>query len=77
MPVVQDHRHPITRWLDRQPTAVLTAYAIVVGFSTYFCMYAFRKPFSAAGYGGLTFGESGLEMKTAFLTSQLIGYTIS
>jgi hypothetical protein len=39
----------LTRWLSEAPTAVLTAYGLAVGFSTYFCMYAFRKPFDG-GY---------------------------
>src|SRR4051812_36858539 len=44
-------------------------------FSTYFCMYAFPKPFGAASYPGR--GWPGLEWKTFFLTTQGIGYTLS
>ena len=67
--------HPLTRWLSRQPPAVLTLYGMVVGFSTYFSMYAFRKPFAAASYEGEMVGD--VSLKTAFVISQLIGYTIS
>jgi hypothetical protein len=48
-------------------------------------MYAFRKPFSAGTYQDLTFGLAwagvGLRfqvgLKTAFITSQILGYTLS
>ena len=52
-------------------------YAIVVSFSTYFCMYAFRKPFLAATYKGHYFLGSDVELKSAFVSSQLIGYALS
>ncbi|MFT4703940.1 MAG: MFS family permease [Bradymonadia bacterium] len=68
--------HPVTRWLESTSPAILTVYAVVVSFTTYFCMYAFRKPFSAASYESLDDG-SGIEWKTAFVVSQVIGYTIS
>jgi hypothetical protein len=53
----------------------LTLVAVLLSFGTYFCMYAFRKPFAAASYGGD--GFFGLEAKTAFVISQIIGYTCS
>ena len=56
---------------------MFVAYAIFVSFSTYFCMYAFRKPFSAAKYEGLQFMDTEVQLKTAFVISQIIGYTIS
>ena len=40
-------------------------------------MYAFRKPFSAAKYEGLEFLDTEINLKTAFVISQVIGYTIS
>ncbi|MCH8216795.1 MAG: hypothetical protein IH892_08490, partial [Planctomycetes bacterium] len=67
----------ITRWLERSPTPVLTLYAAVVSFSVYFCMYAFRKPFSAATYEGLQFFGSEVDLKTAFVISQIFGYALS
>jgi hypothetical protein len=36
--------------LNRAPLGVLIAYAAAVAFCTYFCMYAFRKPFDAAKF---------------------------
>ncbi|MDC0575062.1 DUF5690 family protein, partial [Pirellulaceae bacterium] len=58
-------------------TFVLTAFAICVAFSTYFCMYAFRKPFSAASYDGMKFFGTNFDLKTIFVISQIVGYTLS
>lgn len=67
----------ITRWLQRAPTPVFSLFAIAAAFSTYFCMYAFRKPFSAAEYEGLQFFGTNIDLKTAFVISQILGYTLS
>jgi phosphonate degradation associated HDIG domain protein len=40
-------------------------------------MYAFRKPFTAATFSGLHFFGTTLDLKTAFVISQIIGYTLS
>lgn len=61
--------------LEHASQPVLTIYAIIVAFSTYFGMYAFRKPFAAAEYQGLEF--LGIDLKTVFVISQIIGYTLS
>ena len=67
----------ITRWLANSRPAVFTAYAMATSFATYFCMYAFRKPFSAAEYHGLKFLGTGIELKTAFVIGQIVGYALS
>ena len=67
----------ITRWLTVAPTSVLNTYAMAAAFTTYFCMYAFRKPFTAATYHGLFLGGTEIELKTAFVISQLLGYVAS
>lgn len=46
-----------------------------MAFTTYFCMYAFRKPFAAATYEGQM--ALGLGLKDAVVISQLIGYALS
>lgn len=51
------------------------AWAIVAAFGTYFCMYAFRKPFTAAQYDGAFFW--GMPFKTILVTAQVAGYTVS
>lgn len=67
----------ITRRLSAAPPTVLTVYAMAVSFAVYFCMYAFRKPFTAAKFEGLSFLGSAVELKTALVISQIIGYTLS
>ena len=49
--------------------------ASALAFATYFCMYAFRKPFAAATYPGEAW--LGLTPKTLFVISQIVGYTVS
>jgi len=56
------------------PVTLFTVMAIMAAFSTYFCMYAFRKPFSAASYEGLQFLNTSFDLKTVLVTSQIIGY---
>ena len=66
----------LTRWLTAAPDWLFASYAIAASFSTYFCMYAFRKPFAAATYDEFdTF--LGLDLKTALVISQIVGYTLS
>jgi hypothetical protein len=43
-----------------------------MAFSTYFCMYAFRKPFSAATYSDLTLW--GIDYKIVLVVAQVLGY---
>ena len=72
-------RHPITRWLDRASPAAFSAYAILAAFSTYFCMYAFRKPFAAGTFEGtvdLTILPE-LDLKILYVISQVLGYCLS
>ena len=65
----------LTRWLAQAPTPAFMLVATLSAFSTYFCMYAFRKPFSAATFEGLLLW--GVELKTCLIASQVIGYTLS
>jgi hypothetical protein len=53
----------------------LSAWSVVAAFGTYFCMYAFRKPFTAAGYQDVVVG--GVGYKTVLVTAQVLGYTLS
>jgi hypothetical protein len=62
-------------WLSRQPPLVLALWAMASAFTAYGCMYAFRKPFSAATYAGV--GAWGIDYKALLVLSQLLGYTIS
>jgi len=51
------------------------AIAAFAAFATYFCMYAFRKPFTAATYDDEVLFGAGL--KSTLVISQLAGYMIS
>lgn len=53
----------------------LSAWCVVAAFGTYFCMYAFRKPFTAASYQDLELW--GLAYKPVLVTAQVLGYTVS
>jgi len=64
-------------WLKTAPSRWFVAYATAAAFATYFCMYAFRKPFAAAKYEGLMFLGTDVNLKTVLLISQIIGYAIS
>ncbi len=71
------HAPPLTNWLARAPKPVFIAHATFAAFGTYFCMYAFRKPFAAAQFDGQHFLGGDIALKTAFVVSQILGYTAS
>jgi uncharacterized membrane protein YwzB len=63
------------RRLEAASTTAFSAYAIGAAFTAYFCMYAFRKPFTVGSFEG-TLGD-GLELKIALVIAQVIGYALS
>jgi hypothetical protein len=67
----------LSRRLARAPAVVFVGYTAAVAFATYFCMYAFRKPFDATTLTGRYFLGSGIELKTACVIGQLVGYMLS
>lgn len=50
-------------------------WAVVATCGAYFCMYMFRKPFTAAKFEGVTL--YGFGMKAVIVATQVLGYTIS
>ena len=64
----------LTERLRSAPAWVFTAFAGLAGFTTYFSMYAFRKPFTAASFEGVAGWHYHLDFKIALVISQLIGY---
>lgn len=52
-----------------------SVWAVLAAFGTYFCMYGFRKPFTAAGFAGTEF--LGADFKSVLVIAQVAGYTIS
>ena len=67
----------ISSWLSKQPLFVLVAYSTVAAFLGYMSMYAFRKPWSAISYEGISavvlLGIS-FKYKTIAAIFQLLGY---
>lgn len=51
------------------------AWALVAAFGTYFCMYGFRKPYTAATYADAMFW--GINYKFLLIIAQTIGYVIA
>ncbi len=69
----------ITNWLASTRPLHFNLYCMVVAFATYFCMYAFRKPFTVGPYAGqmqLPFLPA-LDYKIILIIAQIFGYTLS
>lgn len=58
---------------------VFSAWAITAAFSTYFCMYAFRKPFEAGRFEGdvALVVLPPIALKILYILAQVLGYTFS
>lgn len=54
---------------------LFVVWATLAAFGSYFCMYAFRKPFNAGTYQGYTF--LGLHFKSMLVIAQVLGYMLS
>src|SRR3954471_3414636 len=67
--------HSFQKKLESLPRWQLSLYAAVCSFCVYFCMYAFRKPFTAAGYNGISFLH--VDYKVWLVSAQVIGYMLS
>lgn len=58
-----------------QRLAANPAWALIAAFGTYFCMYGFRKPYTAATYADVAF--FGMDYKFLLVIAQTIGYVIA
>jgi Family of unknown function (DUF5690) len=58
-----------------QNDIALTLWASVAAFSTYFCMYAFRKPFTAGTFADMSVW--GIDLKVMLVLAQVLGYMLS
>ncbi len=65
----------VSAWLGNTNQAFFCLYAIAATFVTYFAMYAFRKPFTAGTYEGLSVW--GIDYKIIAVIAQVLGYTLS
>lgn len=59
----------------KRPSLVFVLQASLAAFGTYFCMYAFRKPFSVATFDGVAFW--GVDYKILLVIAQVLGYALS
>jgi hypothetical protein len=57
--------------------AIFAAVAGMAGFSAYFAMYAFRKPFTAATFDDVPGWHLALNYKIALIVAQVAGYALS
>ena len=69
------HSRTLENRLAAAPLWVTSVYGAICAFGVYFCMYAFRKPFTAAGFEGLFFLK--IPYKIWLVIAQLIGYMLS
>jgi hypothetical protein len=61
--------------LQRSPAVVFVIYTALSAFVLYACMYGFRKPYTAASYGGLSLFR--IPFKSVLVISQTAGYALS
>lgn len=65
------------RFLANAHPAVFAAVAGLAGFSAYFAMYAFRKPFTAATFDDVPGWHMVFDYKIALIVAQVAGYALS
>ncbi|MBN8456470.1 MAG: hypothetical protein J0M04_01300 [Verrucomicrobia bacterium] len=70
-------RSRVSSVVARMPYPVFAIYTALIAFTAYSAMYAFRKPFTAAEYGGQWLFGTTLSLKAALVVSQILGYTVS
>ncbi len=70
-----DKKSRVTSWLEKTNSFWFSTFVIIAAFSTYFCMYAFRKPFNAGVYENLFLW--GIDFKILLIITQVAGYTCS
>jgi hypothetical protein len=64
----------ITSYLQQSRIAFIS-WSLIAAFGTYFCMYAFRKPFTAGTYSG--YSHWGMDYKSILIIAQVFGYMFS
>lgn len=67
----------LTRAIARSGAFGIGAYALTAAFMAYFCMYAFRKPFTAATYADVAAWPFAIDFKVAAVLAQVMGYALS
>ena len=70
-------RDALRRLLSRAHPILFVLVAGTAGFCTYFAVYAFRKPFTAATFEGVPGWSFALDYKIALVAAQVAGYALS
>ncbi|MCU0391154.1 MAG: DUF5690 family protein [Thermoflexibacter sp.] len=65
----------IKQYLSKSPTYVFVMVASLAAFSTYSCMYAYRKSFSVGIFENMDF--LGIDYKSLLIIAQVLGYMSS
>jgi MFS family permease len=65
----------IRHFLAKSPPYLFVLYAGLAAFSTYSCMYAYRKSFSVGIFEGMSYW--GLDYKSLLIIIQVFGYMVS
>lgn len=65
----------VFRWLETASPATFSAWCVIAAFGTYFCTYAFRKPFTAGTFE--TVSVAGFSFKTILVAAEVSGYALS
>ena len=63
--------------LNKAHPALFVIYAGCTAFMTYFCMYAFRKPYTVSSYENMDSPFAGLDFKVALILAQIFGYMLA
>lgn len=67
----------LTRRLAAAPGWAFALYAGGSAFAAYFCMYGLRKPVDTVTFTGIKFLGTGIDLKTACVLGQILGYVVS
>lgn len=79
MPTLDPRESKLSRKLANSPEWFLVLFAVTAAFTTYFCMYGFRKAFTVAEFEGLEIRLFALviNLKVAMVIGQVFGYATS
>ena len=67
----------VKHYINKAHPYVFVVYASCAAFMTYFCMYAFRKPFSVGKFEQADAFMGMLDFKIALVLAQVFGYLLS
>lgn len=66
----------MTRFQTKRPLLIVI-FGATSAFMTYFCMYAFRKPYTIGGYKDIQGWQGEIEFKIALILAQIFGYMLA